>query len=376
MSYLESMGLAHKKEEQPAPTEAVVEQPASTDVATTEQPNEQPPSESVGKEEQQVIPANEDEIISRLTGGAVTTVADFQTNYSKWQELSSKGEVDVNSIKEQAKQEAFANPFVKELNELVQKGADQNQIKTFFELSNIGDISSLSTEEALARKMSIEDGISLNEALLFIKTDLKTEDDFLEQASGDEDRAKVLYRRYQLGLEKEAKQAKEFLQSTKKDIYEGVVEKSNKPSEAQVRFQELHGKWEASKQVVASNLLTTANQKVEIKDDKSGIDYSFDIKVPQEYIANLIPEISTFAAQNGLSVDEKGLGAIKDQILGLYISENFNSIAESLVRDAHAKAIKKEVEKNSNPVPLGGVQVHQQSTKPKDDPYNPSVFFK
>ena len=365
MNYLESV-LGEK----PTVTEvAEVEQTASTESLQANDVSETQ-IESQAQPDQKQPSFSEDDIISRLTGGEVKSVDDFNKNYPTWKEASQRQPVDENAIMEKA----YANTFVKELNQLVAKGATSEQIIMHVELSTLGDISNLDGIDAIARKISLEEGVPLAKAKRIAQLDVKTLEDFQEEH--DEDMAEVMYEKYKIGQRKVENSAKEYLKTKQKDIYENVVKGDEVQLQAQEQSKALAGQWTANAAALKTTFVNAGVSKIEVKDENAGMDYSFEVKVPNEYIDTILAQVPQYAAQRGLELNEKNIEAISQEVYKSYISDNFKSIMEGAIRDTHAKAIKHEVERNSTPAKVGSPAVHQPSSKADTDPTHPSNFYR
>lgn len=367
MNYLEAV---QGQRSQTATTEEVIEQPASTEVQSTKVPNKGQQEVTEVEVSHQVTPVNEDEIIGRLTGGAVTSVKDFTDNFPKWKEASQRGEVDEGAIMEKA----FANSFVKEINEMVRNNATSEQIQMHVELSQLGDISKLDNVEAIARKIAIEEGVPLATAKKIANSDVKTLEDFLEDH--EESKAEVLYEKYKIEQRRVANGAREYLKTKQKDIYEGVVSKADVQKQSQERATSIANQWTSNAESLKNTFKNLSVSKVEVKDEKAGMDYSFDINIPDEYIAKILPQVPKFASERGIELNNENIQAVSKEVLNSYIAENFSTIIEKAIRDTHANAIKKEVERNSNPGKISNPAHHEVSKKSPTDPTHPSNIYR
>lgn len=366
MDFLQAIGARPVE----SPQEQTQQQPASPEVVAEAQPvTEVVATEKVTEATPQVTPISEDEIISRLTGGAVTNSADFSTKYAHWQKLAERGEVDESQIIEKA----YTNSFVKEINEMVKSGATSEQLIMHVELSQLGDISKLGNEDAIARRMAIEDGITLETAKRIVSFDSKTLEKFQEEF-GDEE-AEIRYQKYLIEEKRKGAEAKDYLKSKQKDIYENVTSKGVEDNSAKEAMKAINTTWQSNSHALKTTFANAGVQKIEIKDPNSGIEYDYEVRIPEEWLNNVMAHVPEFASSRGMALNSDNIAKVSQEVFRSYVSENFSAILESVARDAHAKAIKGTVEKQSNPVPVGGVQVHQPAKQTSTDPRNPSNFY-
>jgi hypothetical protein len=302
--------------------------------------------------------------VSTLTEGKYSDVGSFQEFFKGFEEnFVPKTELEkFNDYVPQDKR--FANSFVQEINALVEKKVPEEQITMFVDLS-LKDIEKMSSTDALVKKMVFENDISMADAKMLVHDKYPaTLEEYMQKnrldATDAEDlqKAEREYKLLTINANVEAKTAKSFLSEKKKSIFDGITtnqEMLQKHNQSlQERAANLKTAWQSNRDLNPTIESDLKNINVTVKDDKSGIDYAIDIPFSDEFKQVAAKRAAEIALEfNADATPEKTkeiIGLLKQE----YILRNFNTITETLVRDAIAKATKERDLFHSNPNRTGG----------------------
>ena len=310
-------------EPQPAPAEPVAPQPEQQKAA-------EPSAQSQ---------FDESAYLTELTGGMAKSREEFVGIIER-----AKAADEVDALREQLRT-AHPNEFTKSIAEMVSKGASPEQLKTFIDLSLNEDISKMDDYDALIKAAYLKesDVLTADDAKLLVESKYpkSAEDLAFEKGLSDEE-AERQFRLLDIERRKEIKQAREFLNNFKKSVYENVVSNGDK------RIETIEKAWQPTVPVIGKQL-AAESVKLEIADDKAGINTTFEVKLPQEFVEKVMETIPKWAANAGLEVNTKNSELIINEAKKAYIANNYNQIIESAIRDTWAKATKRMEEEFSNP---------------------------
>lgn len=333
VSFLDIVGGGGSAATEPA-QEAPQAAPDASPVGSEAAASEETPAQST---------FDETSYLSEVTGGKYKSRDELSQIIQKVEAL----EPEYLQLKE-FKDKAYANEFVAGLNELIRKGADQKQIDLYYDLGKLDDVSKLSDYDALIKAELIQKGDQFTEDdIRFMIEDKfpKSAEELAERDGLTDDVAERRFRSMELQRKEAAIKAKEFLNQTRKSVFEV----SSRPEELQraQALQESKQKWEVSTPLVSQ--LVGEKFSLSFSDEKSGTEASIEIPIPKEYLQTVLPEIPAYAAQLGLAPTAENLQIMKEEVIKGYIATNYQTILRSVYADAEAKATKRMVEKQGNP---------------------------
>jgi hypothetical protein len=283
---------------------------------------------------------DEAKYLSEVTGGLISSREEIPAFIER-----AKAADEVVTLREQL-QTAYPNEFTKSLSEMVRAGASPDQLKSFIDLGLVEDISAIDDTEALIKAAYLKESdiLSAEDARLLIegKYPKSAEDLAIEKGLSDEE-AERQFKRLEIERKREVKQAKEFLQGFKKDVYENVVTGGSK-----AKIENAQKAWQPTLPAIGKQLLSEAIS-LKVADEKAGIDFNFEIKLPKEFVDNVVASIPSWAANAGLEVNGESVATIVEESKKAYIASNYKNILETVARDAYSNALKKITEEYSNP---------------------------
>lgn len=286
---------------------------------------------------------DESAFIAEVTGGLAKTRDEFAGILEK-----AKAAEEVDALREQLRT-AHPNEFTRSIAQMVAKGADVNQLKTFIDLSLTEDISKMDDYEALVKAAYLKesDVLSAEDAKMLIESKYpkSAEELAIEKGLSDEE-AEKQFRILDIERKREVKQAREFLSGFKKSVYENVVTNQSQKTEV------LEKSWQPVVPAL-SKQLSAESVKLDIADEKAGINTSFEVKLPQEFVQKVVESIPKWAANSGLEVNAENSAHIINEAKKAYIANNYEQIIESAIRDTWAKVVKLKEEEFSNPIKPG-----------------------
>jgi hypothetical protein len=281
--------------------------------------------------------------LSEITGGKYKS----RDEVSQFLQRAESLEPEYLQLKE-FKEKAYANEFVAGLNELVKNGASQKQIDLYYDLGKLDDVSKLSDYDALIKAELIQKGDQFTEDdIKFMIEDKfpKSAEELAEREGLTDEVAERRFRSMELQRKEAAIKAKEFLNQTRKSVFEV----SSKPEELQraQAAQEAKQKWEISTPMVSQ--LVGEKFTLSFSDEKSGTEANIEIPIPKDYLNSVLPQIPTYAAQMGIAPTAENLQVMKEEVIKGYVASNYQTILRSVYADAEAKATKRLVEAQGNP---------------------------
>lgn len=353
---------------QEAPTkEGETQEAATTDESSVDAAQEATPeaadkpvegSDEPNKPSKDDAPSfDEAKYLEELTGGQAKSKEEFAAILER-----AKSADEVATLREQL-QTAYPNEFAKSIAEMVRNNANPSQLKTFIDLSLTDDLSKLDDYELLEKAAYLKesDVLTAEDAKLLISSKYpKSAEELADEKGLTEEEAEKQFRLLDIQRRKEVKEAKEFLSGFKKDVYENVVQGGDSGKTKQ--FEQA---WQPALPAIGKQLLQDA-AKIQIADEKAGIDTAFEIKMPEDFVQKALPTIPAWAASQGLEVNQENSEAIVSEVKKAYIAQNYQTIIESAIRDTWSKATKKMEEEYSNPnkpnKPVGQGQQQKESS--------------
>lgn len=296
--------------------------------------------------------------INTVTGGKyqdATTFQEFFNNFENNFVLKTELEKFNDYI---PKDKRFANPFVQEINALVENNAPQEHIELFVDLS-LKDLEKMDANDAIVRKMVLEKGLSMSDAKLLVSDEYPTNiKEFMLKKGLDPNepddvaKAEKDFNLLQVRAKMEGNTAKQFLSEKKKSVFEGITsaEEKRKQAEAQntERIKNIEANWLSNKELPSMIATDLKVIPVSVKDTEANIDYSIEIPMSAKFLETAVQTAQAYAVHNQIDPTPENVKEIVELLKQDYILKNFNSIAETLVRDATAKATKKKVDDKSN----------------------------
>lgn len=242
------------------------------------------------------------------------------------------------------KEKAYANPFIKELDAMIRNEVPLDKINTFFNLS-VNDIDKMDGTEALVTKMMYEYGLSRADAQKKVNSNFPTLDNLMNRY--DEEEAQEKHQLNEIEKKIQSDEAKKYLSGIRKGISDEIKkrEEQNIPNVLTAeRKQQIYTAWDNK------NFNTKINESIktfdfQLQDEKSDIDYSISIPVPEDFAKTIVDNAKKFASDNGIEYNDETEAEFIKMAKESYLVQNHQQIMESIVRDVIAKNTKSIVDK-------------------------------
>lgn len=298
--------------------------PAATDPTSTP---DAPPSPAAPAAAAPVVapPVTDPTNFEGISNGLIKTTADITRISQEY--AANKAELD--ALREAAKVDPFANDFVRTLNQMQRDGKSPEQVRTFINLQELGDISKLSPIDAMIQARMLRDGRDPEVARAQIEKKYEITEDMPEM-----DR-KVA----EANMADDAKADYEYLQSQKKELAtpvqaapapvvqqlsREVIEQQVAPIKEKVKEQfnslgevNLNGKYEADGKTNAKDAIV------------------FNLPIPAEFKADVPNIIEKFYIDSGILPTQENMVTA----LGVVNYELFNRYGVNIVQAACNEAI-------------------------------------
>lgn len=227
----------------------------------------------------------------------------------------------------------FADEFEQKRNELKLAGATKEQLKSFEELNDLGDITSLEPRDAKVMKLMLIDGFPKKLA------EAKVDKEFPLESTYDETEKELLEH--------------EFAKSAKEDVkaLEAYKVQVSTPSTDRVLTSQVDkAKLEAELNPVLDDFkqrystLTTLNLNGE--EGEKGV--NFDVSVDDAGKSQIADGIKEYFVENGIPLTQENYDEALDYARGQYLKENLPVITQKIWKQAEAHFTKFYTEKYEN----------------------------
>jgi len=263
------------------------------------------------------------------------------------------GEVDADKVLERVKnydqlqkkvedlenKDPFANDTVKQFNELVQNGADQTQIKTWFEM-NSKDIDNLDTVEQRKLKLQLEDNFTEEEA------DAEIKENYYKSVEDEEGETKQELDKTKLSRDNKREGVLDTLKKKQADL--------SKPPETgaddKITDDQIQQLQQTAKQE-AQNLNFDSLGDVTLIEDSENPDnnVSYNISVDESFRQQLPQLAEQFVQSTGKDLSQQQTKQEFQQFAkNIYWHQNGEQIAKNAANHAYNKAKEEAANKFQN----------------------------
>lgn len=288
-------------------------------------------------------PVDVNKIIAELSGGQFTDVENFKQalpKFNQFDTISTEKETlskAKTELEQKLQEQAFANDYVKTLNDLVKSGATADQLKSFQAINNIGDINELSPIDAKVAKLVLIDGYRESVARKMVTNEFQVED--YEEGS---DEREIIQEKLRVSSEAD----KQFLSKYKADL--SAIDNSAKENQ---RLQELAAV-EQHKQLVNTHVPQIANSvqgmgELSFK-PKDGDEVKIKFDYPEDFKATIGERLTNFFMDGTTPVTQENVELALRHVNAVYLDENFPKIAQKIWADAESATWEKAVNKYEN----------------------------
>lgn len=283
------------------------------------------------------------------TGGRIKTKEElpqffeqFETNFvpaSKLEEF--KGFI--------SEKDAYANPFVKEVNTLLKSNASPDAVKLFIDLS-LSDVDKMDSREAIAKSRALSEGTTFQSASVLVKDEFPTFEDYMEannvnpEVKEDVDKAKAKYSVIEAKLEREFNLAKKSIAEKKKEVFEGIESKEATETKQREAYEGLKQTWSTNKDLETA-VVTGLKSFDFTHKTKDGVEYSLSIPTEEKVVKDLYNQAIQYAIKSGLQPTKESVEHIVETLQDYYFSRNKNAFVGSLYEDIRSKVVKEITDK-------------------------------
>lgn len=279
---------------------------------------------------------------------------DFKSSLTKVKEFDAvKAELD--QVKAE-KENLFANPFIKTLNEMHKNNATPEQIKEFTNLYDLGDMSKLDPKEALVQEL-IRNGTSRTMAERIIERkyslDLSLDEEVLSTEEVSRNKESI-----ELGKEQMRLDAQPVIASFK-EKFDSLSQTTTAAADKQIDIIAAEKKYVESLKVPAEKLANSIPEKFKVGELSFDRGENFKKEFQEDFIEHF----------KDRKVDNESVKEFYEMKEAVFLKENFNSIKDAIEKDAYARG-KKEAEsefENNSGLPRENVQTMTDSQKEQYD---------
>jgi len=286
------------------------------------------------QQEQPVV--DYDKVVGELTGGLFRNAEEFKASLPKFSEYDRlKQERD--EFESKTKQDPFANPYVKKLNELLVGGASADQIENFHKINKVGDISALSPLDAKLAKMVLVDGWRESVAQLALNQEFPLED----YEEGSPERT-IMEEKLRLSAEADKKSLEQFKSDN------SVVSTQNAEQiqlQAAAKQKEHDDYVRANVPQIASQIQGMGEIEFKVKDGQP-LKMKFDY--PQEFKAQMGDKLFEYFSDGQTPITQETVAQAFKAINATYLDENFPKISQRIYETAWNAALEFATNKYEN----------------------------
>lgn len=339
------------------PVTPPVETPPAQSTPPTDKPVEAPAAEPV---------INLDAELEKISGGAIKTKDEISALIEKANKLSEyenrlkQFEEENTSLKAKANTDPFANDYIKRLNDLTKAGANDSQIQAFTKL-NKADLDGLSPIDARLLALQVKNGISEEEAKIYINSSYKLNPEEYDEATiaAENIRLKV-----------DAQGDREFLKTHKAEVSTPPV---NETERLQQEYQQKATEHVNKLAPIAKDVLNNVNFKgLSINGKQGDQNITADFDVSDDSKANLHKLVDNYVQNNweNIPANEEGKQLIENYAKNLLIIQNYQSwIAHAAsVRETQVRA------EYHNPTPVNRGQDAPNPGKASREAFNQALI--
>ena len=259
----------------------------------------------------------------------------------------------------------FANPLVKDINDMFGRGANFEEVERFIKIQKL-DFTQVGESDIIKQKMMMD-----NPELSAGHIDALFDHNYGEvypvatDEDGNEGPAdKARYNREvklrEARLMQDSKKSKEYLKSLVKDLGQG--ERQEQRNQENMRRAQLESGWKG----YASQIIPNLNLNTEFE-SKDGEKYSFQFKptISEEDAASLSQIIATHAAEAGLQFNKQDAIKLQDIARAVVANSFLPQYKEALARDAYARGREKGIRESSGNgnIPRGSNEADRAKSK-------------
>lgn len=328
--------------------------PADTSGQQNQQ-QQQTPAEKPGddngqqQQQQQVEAPNYDKIFEEISGGLFKSADEFKAALPKIQTVDTVQQ-QVDALQKKL-DEAYADDYEKQRNELKRNGATKEQLKAFETINDLGDLKDLDPIEAKVQKLILVDGYSEKVARRMVDRDFPL--DTAEEEDLDELKEKL---RISVKTDLEALQAFKVNQSTPPTDKNLVNALQKQQIETQIT--------PVLNQFVES-FSTLEKLNLTGKEGNEAVDFNIDI--PADVRKEVAGDIKAYFVENSMPVTQENYNEALSYAKDRFISSNIGKIAQDIwaKADAHFTKLYSDKYSNSSGLPKGDQK--QNGGKTADD---------
>lgn len=322
---------------------------------TNPENKEEAPAEAEQKNEEQANQENNDnpdgkestfdlsKYFEESSEGLFKSEEDYKSALSKikdYDALSQKVQV-----LESEKESIFANDYIKKLNNLHKEGYSPEQIKSFNNLIELGDIKTLDPKEALIQNEILNNGRTrvLAEKIVSNRyglNDLSLDDDTLtpEEIEERKDQLEIVNARME-------DDAKPVIQGFEKEL-EGL---NNIESPEQKALDEAAKRkaYENALEPFVSKLQESFPKKIVLPTGEEGVEFAYDL--PEDFLESVKSEAKEYFNHPDMEVNQETVNEFVTMKKALFVYQNFKDYSEKLWNQAKNAGIKEATAKFENP---------------------------
>lgn len=312
----------------------VIDPPAPVDTIvnpTSAQPADVPPIVTPA------TPINFEEI----SKGLVKTPEDITRISAEYLNMQT----ELETLREQVKRDPFANEVIKTLNQMHADGKSADQVKTFMQLQDLGDISKLSPLDAMVQARVLRDGrdADLTKTMLERKYQITEGMDDVDRQIAEET------------MKDDAKADYEYLTSQKKELAAPKEVVQAQEAATVISQEAIRAQVAPIKEKIKANFSSLGEINLNNKVDKDGKPTAdavlFDLPIPTEFKEKIPALLESYFVDSNIQVTKENL----ETAMGIIQFEMFNQYGVKLIQDAvshYGTIIEKRIRaeyQNNNP---------------------------
>lgn len=305
--------------------------PADPPIPPVEEPPATPPADEVipppaTPEVPAAAPVIEPINFEGISSGLVKTPEDITRISGEYRAMQE----ELVTLREQVKRNPFANEWMEALNQMQVDGKSPEQVKTFIQLQELGDISKLPPIEAMVQAKVLRDGLDADLARKMIERKYE-----IREGMEDLDREIA-----EGNMKVDAKQDYEYLNTQKKELATPLA-KTPPPAVNVLSQEAIRSQVEPIKEKVKEQFSSLGEVNLNGKVDNDGKPTAdavlFDLPIPNEFREKIPALLEDYFINSNTPVTKENL----ETAVGILNYELFNQFGVRIIQDAvnHALSV-------------------------------------
>lgn len=305
--------------------------------------------------------------VEESSNGLFKSVDEFKNSLNKYQEYDALAQQKAE-LEAKLQADPFANPLVKQYNELVKEGKSDDQIDSWFKLQKLGDLSQLDPFDIKVERL-VQEGYKRDVAERKITREfglnIETEGDHLTEEEIRENKTRLADAKEDLRISSKADL--EALQSLKVQLGQTKSPEQIQLEQQQAVLQQQAVEAEFKNQLkpIVTNIANEYNGlgTVNLNGKEGAEAVLFNVNVDPDFKAAAAERLQEYFVDGMTPVNAETVEDAKKYLNAHYLVENFQTkIAPALYNEGYSRAMEEAVKKyeNHSGLPTSGLPPIQE----------------